>query len=289
MGAERRGGRAGGGGARHLHVEGHPHDLVVDEGALGAQAVGAAHVAVVGGEDHDGVVPRPRRLEGAQHRAEVLVGQVVEVDVVVEVTEPGGGVRRVDVTHQPVLLVPPPLAVRLRLGVEGVAEVRREPVAHLGVGVAVDGQRLVVLPGRRLQDPADVGDVLGVAVLVAGLVHREPHHVVGVDQRHGQEPRLGPVVGGAGVLGQPVGGVGGDDRVEVDAGAGPAHEVAVVAVPVGEAVRLHVRPGGVGEVPLADVGRAVAGPPEQRTQGRGRRRQFVVLRHDDVVQHPVAR
>src|ERR1035438_9010146 len=35
----------------------------------------------------------------------------------------------------------------------------------------------------------------------------------------------------SGVLGQPVGGVGRDDRVEVHAGAGPPHEVAVVPVP----------------------------------------------------------
>ena len=137
-----------------------------------------------------------------------------------------------------------------------------------------------------------------MALAVAGLVDREPHHVVGVDQGHGQEPGIaaGPRRSRlprsrrrpAGVPAQPVGGVVGDDGVEVDPGAGPSHEVAVVAVPVGEAVGLHVRGGRVGEVPLADVGRAVAGPVEQRTEGGRGRRELGVLGHDHVVEHPVA-
>jgi len=98
---------------------------------------------------------------------------LVEVGVVVEVSQPRRLVGRVDVPVQAVLLVPPPLAVGLRLGVERVVEVGRQCLAHLGVGLPVDRQRLVVLPGGRLQDPPDAGDVLGVALLVAGLVHRE--------------------------------------------------------------------------------------------------------------------
>ena len=181
----------GGGHAGHLHVEGHPHDLVVDEGPLGAEPVRAAHVAVVGGEDDDGVVPRPRRLEGGEHRAQAAVGQLVEVDVVVEVAQPGPLVGRVDVAPQPVLLVPAPLPVGLGLGVEVVVEVGRQAVDHLGVGVGEDGEGVVVLPGGGLEHRADGGHVVGVPLPVAGLVHREPHHVVGVDQGHGQEPGLG--------------------------------------------------------------------------------------------------
>ena len=229
-----------------------------------------AHVAVVGGEDDHGVVPRPGVLEGGQHRAEAAVGQPVEVHVVVEVAEPGRGVAGVDVAPQAVLLVPAPLPVRLGLGVQVVVEVRREPVDHLGVRVGEDRERVVLLPGGGLEHPTDAGHLVGVVLAVPRLVHRKPHHVVGVDQGDGEEPGLGagPVaVAASGVLAEPVGGVGGDERIEVHAGAGPAHEVAVVAVPVGEAVGLHVGGGRVGEVPLADVGRAVAGPGQQRAQG----------------------
>ena len=110
--------------------------------------------------------------------------------------------------------------------------------------------------------------IFEVMLAVARLVDRKPHHVVGVDQRHGEEPGFAAVAGGppgsVGIGGgrvglEPVGGVPGDDRVEVHPGAGPAHEVPVVAVPVGETVGLHVRGGGGGEVPLADVGGPV--PP----------------------------
>ena len=106
--------------------------------------------------------------------------------------------------------------------------------------------------GRRPSRPpsrglgADRRHVLGVALLVAGLVDGEPHDVVGVDQGHGEEPRRGGVVGRHRVVLQPVGGVGGDDRVEVDPGPGPPHEVPVVAVPVGEPVGLHVGGGRTG-------------------------------------------
>ena len=90
----------------------------------------------------------PRGLEGGQDRAQAPVGQLVQVDVVVEVAEPGPLVGRVDVAPQPVLLVPAPLAVGLGLGVEVVVEVRRKLVDDLGVGVGEDGEGVVVLPGR---------------------------------------------------------------------------------------------------------------------------------------------
>lgn len=248
----------------------------------------AAHVAVVGGEDDHGVVPGAGRLQGAEDGAEAGVGQLVEVDVVVEVAEPAPRVGGVDVAPETVLLVPAPLAVGLGLGVQVVGEVGRQVLDHLGVGLRVDGQCVVVLPRRRLEDGPDGGDVLRVGLAVAGLVDRVPHHVMGVHESHGEEPGAPAGRRGAGVAPEPVGGVGGDEGVEVHAGAGPAHEVAVVAVPVGEAVGLHVGLGGVGEVPLADVGRPVAGAGEQRSEGRRRGGQLGVLGHDHVVRDTVA-
>ena len=185
--------RSSGSGARHTrdaHVQRHPHDLVVDERALGAQAVRPAHVAVVGGEDHHGVVPRPAVVERLEHRAQALVGEALELDVVVEVAEPGPGVAGVDVPPQPVLLVPAPLPVRLGLGVQVVVEVGRELLDHL---VVVRGRRPAAgrRPSRRRpRGPTHRRHVLGVALVVPGLVDGEPHDVVRVHERHGQEPRL---------------------------------------------------------------------------------------------------
>ena len=270
MGGQGVGGR---GGPRHggnPHVERNAHDLVVDEGTLGPQPVGSAHVAVVGREDHDGVVPGTAVVKGLEDRSEALVGEPVELDVVVEVTEPGLRVRGVDVPPETVLLVPAPLAVGLRLGMEVVREIGREFFEYLVIGTVVDGEGVVLLPSRALEDPADAGHLLGVALGVAGLVDGEPHDVVRVDQRHRQEPGL--VVGssgrrrGSGIGPQPVGGVGGDDGVEVDAGPGPTHEVAVVSLPVGESVALHVGMDGLRQVPFADVG--ASGSPRRAAASR---------------------
>ena len=105
---------------------------------------------------------------------------------------------------------------------------------------------LVHAAGAAHVDEAVVGDVVhshgdlvgvGRVGVVLGLIHREPHHVVRVHEGHRQEPGL---VEGRGVGPQPRRGVRRDDRVEVHAGAGPAHEVLVVALPVGEAVGGHV-------------------------------------------------
>ena len=48
--------------------------------------------------------------------------------------------------------------------------------------------------------------------------------------------------------------------IEVDAGPGPPHEVPVVAVPVREAVGLHVGVLGLRQVPFPDVRGPVAAP-----------------------------
>src|SRR5205823_9028042 len=61
--------------------------------------------------------------------------------------------------------------------------------------------------------------------------------------------------------------IGRDDRIEVHARSGPAHEVAVVAFPVGEAVRGHVRGDGLRQVPLADVTAAIAGVAHDGSDG----------------------
>ena len=74
--------------ARHAHVARHVHDLLVDERALRAQPVRPAHVAVIGGEDHDRVVVGAGLLERAEHRAERLVGHLLQLHVVVEVAQP---------------------------------------------------------------------------------------------------------------------------------------------------------------------------------------------------------
>ena len=93
----------------------------------------------------------PDASSAAEHRPEAAVGQLVEVDVVVEVAKPGPLVARIDVPPEPVLLVPPPLPMGFGLGVEVVIEVGRQAIDHLRVGLGEDGERVVVLPGGGLQ------------------------------------------------------------------------------------------------------------------------------------------
>ena len=54
---------------------------------VGRDAVLAEALAVVGGDDDDGLVPQARRLERVEHAADVEVGEadlaVVEIDLVV--------------------------------------------------------------------------------------------------------------------------------------------------------------------------------------------------------------
>ncbi len=174
----------------HAHVQRHPHDFVVHERALGAKTVGPAHVAVVRSEDHHRVIPRPGVLESAEHGPQTLIGEALELHVVIEVAKPGSGVTGVDVAPQAVLLVPAPLPVRLGLGVEVVVEVGRELLHDLVVVLAIDRKRVVVLPGRGIENTAHRCHVLGVGVLVSGLVDREPHDVMRIDEGDGQEPGL---------------------------------------------------------------------------------------------------
>ena len=93
----------------------------------------SAHVTVVGGEHDDRVVPRAAALEGAEHRAEAVVGQLVELHVVVELPPPLLLVLGRQVAGQPVLLVPAPLAMARRLGEQVVVEVLGQVVDDLGV------------------------------------------------------------------------------------------------------------------------------------------------------------
>ena len=70
----------------------------------------------------------PAALEGAEHLAEALVGELVELHVVVELPPPLLPVVGRDVAGQPVLLVPAPLPVARRLGEQVVVEARRQLV-----------------------------------------------------------------------------------------------------------------------------------------------------------------
>ena len=120
--------------------------------------------------------------------------------------------------------------------------------------------------------------------VVRRLVDREPHDVVRIDEHDSEEPRLVA----AGCIGtQPRRRVRRDDRIEVHAGAGPTHEVPVVALPIREAVRRHVGRDGLREVPLADVARPVARVAQDRSDRRDRRVEFEVLGPDHVVDHAV--
>ena len=167
-----------------------------------------------------------------------------------------------------------------------VVEVLRELVEHLLVLLGERGERVVLLPRRRSQERTGELELLAVLLLVRRLVDREPHDVVRVDERDDEEPRP---IGRTGVGAEPLDALVGDDRVVLPAGARPSHEVAVVALPVGEAVGLEVGLDRVREVPLADVRRAVAGGPEDRTEGRDRGVELAIRREDHVVGHAVLR
>ena len=135
-----------------------------------------------------------------------------------------------------------------------------------------------------MKEPEDSGGV-GVRPLVRGLVQRKPHHVVGIHQRHGQEPGAG---GGIGAMGpQPIHRLGGDHRVEVPPGPRPPYVVAVVASPAAVAEGIHVGPRLVGEMELPQVGRFVSGIPKQPPHGGYGRVERGVGREADVVHHLV--
>ena len=244
----------------------------------------SAHVTVIGREHDHRVVPRTAALQGAEHAAEAVVGELVELHVVVELPPPRRVVLGRQVARQPVLLVPAPLAMTRRLGEQVVAEVLGEAVDDLRVVVRERRHRVAVLPLGRVQQGLRRGELVGVGRLVVGLVHREPHHVVGVHEGDRQEPRIGLRPVGF----QPASGGVRDHRVEVDAGAGPAHEVLVVAVPVGVAVEVHRRLGAAGEVPLADVRGAIATRSELRAQRGDGGIEALVPLEDGVVVHLVA-
>ena len=239
------------------------------------------------GCEHDGrVVGASGGVERVEDCSEVLVALLMEAPVVVEVTQPRPLVVPVDPPVQRVLLLVEPLAVHGRLREQVVVEVLGQLVEHLLVLLGERGERVVLLPRRRSQERTGELELLAVLLLVRRLVDREPHDVVGVDERDDEEPRP---IGRTGVGAEPLDALVGDDRVVLPAGARPSHEVAVVALPVGEAVRLEVRLDRVREVPLADVRRAVAGATEDRAERGDRRRQFGVVRRQDVLGDAVLR
>ncbi len=182
-----------------LHVEGHPHDLLVDERALRPQPVRTAHVPVVGREDDDRVVPRPRRLERGEDRSEAAVGERVQVHVVVEVPEPRPLVGRDRCCPTARAAGPTATVDALRAWRAGR---RRSSRAAGRTPRGRDRRRPGADRHPSMPPPpgsgSDPGHLVGVAVGVPGLVDREPHHVMGVDQGDGEEPWA--VLGPAGVL-----------------------------------------------------------------------------------------
>ena len=90
----------------------------------------------------------------------------------------------------------------------------------------------------------------------------------------------GPVV-------QPVDGLVDDDRVEVAAGVGAAHEVDVIALPVEVAVGGHVGRGAVAEVPLAQIAGSIPPLSQQAADGGDGRVERGVGGEGHVVDHAV--
>ena len=220
--------------AGHLHVARHVHDLLVHERALRAQAVRAAHVAVVGGEDHDRVVVRAAVLERAaapcraSRRPSAAASRSSRGGAATTSCRPG----RCSPTGR--AAGPSATAAARRACRAG----RRRSSAAARRTLRRSGRRTTAArrrpsTSRARGSCAARATSSGCARLVVRLVDREPHHVVRVHERDGEEPRL---VERRRVGAQPRRRVRRDDRVEVHAGAGPTHEVAVVALPVGEAV-----------------------------------------------------
>ena len=81
------------------------------------------------------------------------------------------------------------------LGLQVVVEVLGKLVEDLVITRVVDRQRVIVLPRRAFEHLPNGLDLIHVALGIAGLVDGEPHDVVRVDERHGQEPRIGLLAG----------------------------------------------------------------------------------------------
>src|SRR4051812_50229780 len=102
-----------------------------------------------------------------------------------------------------------------------------------------------------------------------GLIDREPHHVVRVHQRDGEEPRLRRAR--RAMSPQPRRGGVGDQRIEVHTRAGPTHEVAGVAPPVAVPPRPPPWVGAGPEVPPPPVARSpTPAAPYGNDGGEGR-------------------
>jgi hypothetical protein len=173
-----------------------------------------------------------------------------------------------------------------RLREQVVVEVLGKLVEHLVVRLGERGERVVLFPRRCGQERTGELELLAVLLPVRRLVDRVPHHVVRVHQRDDEEPRP---IGRPRVVVQPLDALIGDDRVVLPAGARPPHEVAIVAPPVGEAVRLEVRLDRMRKVPLTDVRGAVTGGAQDRTERRDRGVELAICREDHVVDHTVLR
>ena len=221
------------------------HDLLVDERALRPQAVRAAHVAVVGREDHDRVVPRARRPRA---RASTVPSDSSAIrcsfDVVVEV---------------------PAATPSCRTG-------RCSPRCRAAGPSATAGARRACRAGRRRSSAGSVVDDCVVVAVERRQRSSSSFHCDALEQRSRASSTrvrdavarydgwsIGNHITSCGFTSATVRNHGSSRDAALarnqppresamtgskcDAGAGPAHEVAVVALPVAEAVRLH---GGSG-------------------------------------------
>ena len=258
--------------------------LAIGERPLAAQPVRARHLAMVGGEDDDGRIGQAQRIEFGEQRRHRPVHVADAVDVVVVEPLPAHVLER-DVTQDMV-----PNAIELA--------VRRRPSRRVERLAKGRGHRHVpAVPVERVFGRAGGMQAQPAAVLhaLARRIGVEVHDVVRIDEAHRHAPRLALVRQRPARGAQPVDGAAGGEMVEAVAPQRMADQVAGREI-VGEAVSLHLRRheradlarvGRLAEMPLALVGRVVAGLAQHVPQRRMRERQVAHPRHVEIFEHAV--
>ena len=179
--------------ARRADVARHVHDLLVHERALAAQPVRPAHVAVVGREDHDRVVVR-----AACSRAHRAPCRATRRPAGAASRSSRGGAattscRRGRCSPTCRAAGPSATAVASRACRAGRRRSWRAASSHTSsYSVSNNGSSSSSFHfdiSSSCSTEVDLVRVRGI-VVVGGLVDREPHHVVRVHQRDGEEPRL---------------------------------------------------------------------------------------------------
>ena len=228
-------------GDHQRHVDG----LLERHAALLAQVMGAALLAVIGGEDDDRVIGLAACVQRIQHGPDVPVHVEMAIEVVVDVVVP----------HVPALLRD--LAVVHVAQALVAADGRRLPLQVVEEGGRQGGRPFLAVQ-RRIRRAENREHALGLHGLRSvGIV---VHHVVRVDEVHGHEPRFG---GGdfGGAFVQPLHGFRRNQRIFIESIHWPALHVAPVLV-LGEAVGLHRRTGALRrklrEMPFAFIDGVIA-------------------------------